>query len=111
MKTHEWPMTERRYILCGMAACYRTLLEFYRTDGQRDVNLDDIIVGQHHLGSSGGHFPAWDPESRRNTLLLRFAQLMGQHTGPSYERATPSEIIHINIENVPGEGSLLPLMC
>lgn len=64
-----------------------------------------------HLGSSGGHFPAWDPASRRNTLLLRFAQLMGQHTGPSYERATPSEIIHINIKNVPGEGSLLPLMC
>jgi Sulfotransferase domain len=83
VKTHERPFDDQKaiYIVRNGRDCCRSLLEFYRADGQRDVNLDDIIVGQHYFGSWSGHFRAWDPEARPNTLFLRFEELTQDFDG------------------------------
>jgi hypothetical protein len=77
IKTHELPVDLRKaiYIVRNGRDCCRSLLEFLRADGYPDFDLDAIIAGQHAFGSWSDHFLAWDPETRPNTLLLRFEQL------------------------------------
>ena len=76
VKTHGWPADDRKaiYIVRNGRDCCRSLREFWRASGH-DIDLDAIIAGQHFFGSWSGHFLAWDPLGRPNTLLLRFEQL------------------------------------
>jgi Sulfotransferase domain len=76
VKTHEWPADDRRAIYIvrnGRDSC-RSLHQFLRATGH-DVDLNTIIAGRGYFGSWSGHFLAWDPQARPNTLFLRFEQL------------------------------------
>src|SRR5262249_9007735 len=82
VKTHEWPVDNQKaiYIVRNGRDCCRSLREFLRASGY-DVDLEAIIAGQHRFGSWSGHFVAWDPEARPNTLFLRFEQLTEDFDG------------------------------
>ena len=79
IKTHGLPTDDRKaiYIVRNGRDCCRSMLEFLHAEGHRDLELDDIIAGQHEFGSWSDHFLAWAPEARPNTLFLRFEQLIG----------------------------------
>jgi Sulfotransferase domain len=83
VKTHERPVDDRKaiYIVRNGRDCCRSLREFWRAEGHGNVSLDDIIAGHHGFGSWSGHFLAWDPEARPNTLFLRFEQLTQDFEG------------------------------
>jgi hypothetical protein len=83
VKTHELPIDNQKaiYILRDGRDCCRSLREFWLAEGHGDVKLDDIIAGRHQFGSWSGHFLAWDPEERPNTLFLRFEQLTKDFDG------------------------------
>jgi hypothetical protein len=82
IKTHEWPTDSHKAIYIvrnGRDSC-RSLWQFLRATGY-DVDLDDIIAGRHHFGSWSGHFLAWNPVVRPNTLLLRFETMTSDFAG------------------------------
>jgi hypothetical protein len=83
VKTHERPLDDRKaiYIVRNGRDCCRSLLAYWRADGNRDISLDDIIAGRHQFGSWSGHFLAWNPGARPNTLFLRFEQLTQDFDG------------------------------
>jgi hypothetical protein len=82
VKTHEQPVDNRKaiYIVRNGRDCCRSLREFLRASGH-DVDLDAIIAGRSSFGSWSGHFLAWDPAARPNTLFLRFEQLTEDFDG------------------------------
>ncbi len=83
VKTHGWPVDDRKaiYIVRNGRDCCRSLLEFWRAEGDHSINLNDIIAGRHQFGSWSDHFLAWDPERRPNTLFLRFEHLTNDFDG------------------------------
>jgi Sulfotransferase domain len=83
VKTHGWPIDNRKaiYIVRNGRDCCHSLREFWRAEGHGNVSLNDIITGRHQFGSWSGHFLAWNPEARSNTLFLRFEQLTKDFDG------------------------------
>jgi len=83
VKTHEWPVDDRKtiYIVRNGRDCCRSLRAFWQAEGHGNVKLDDIIAGRHQFSSWSGHFLAWAPEERPNTLLLRFEQMTKDFDG------------------------------
>jgi hypothetical protein len=83
VKTHGWPIDNRKaiYIVRNGRDCCRSLSEFWRAEGRGDIDLDAIIAGRHQFGSWSGHFLAWDPEARPNTLFLPFERLTEDFNG------------------------------
>ena len=82
IKTHEWPTDDHKAIYVvrnGRDSC-RSLWRFLRATGY-DVDLDDIIAGRHHFGSWSGHYLAWNPAARPNTLFLRFEAMTSDFAG------------------------------
>jgi hypothetical protein len=83
IKTHGWPIDNRKaiYIVRNGRDCCRSLLEFWRAEGHRDLDLEAIIAGRHQFGSWSDHFLTWNPEVRPDTLFLRFERLTGDFHG------------------------------
>lgn len=74
MKTHELPADDHRaiYVVRDGRAAAVSLWQFYR----REIPLADVIAGKHRFGSWQTHLDAWHPETRADTLLLRYEDMV-----------------------------------
>jgi Sulfotransferase domain len=78
VKSHERPPDEARAIYVvrdgrsSIISYFHYLHDFVPEAG---VTLEDIIAGDCMFGSWSDHFAAWAPNSRKNTLLLRYDEL------------------------------------
>ena len=76
VKTHEPDSDDSPaiYVIRDGRAVMASLWRFYRDR----FTLDDIIAGRNHnFGTWRAHIESWQPWSRRETLLLRYEDLVG----------------------------------
>lgn len=75
IKTHGHPSKPQGktiYIVRdGRAACV-SLWEFYN----RSIAMDSVIQGHHRFGTWARHLSTWKPWERKNTLLLRYEDIV-----------------------------------
>jgi len=76
IKTHESPPATDHsatiYIVRDGRAASVSLWEFYK----RGLPLDNVIQGNHRFGTWSQHLAAWKPWKRKNTLLLRYEDIV-----------------------------------
>lgn len=74
IKTHAPPFDERPAIYVvrdgrdAVVSLYHFLHERH--------TLDELVEGNNHFGSWADHLIAWEPQTRPNTLLLRYEELV-----------------------------------
>lgn len=73
VKTHGYPVDENPaiYVLRDGRAATASLWDFDLGNTQ----LNTIIEGHHRFGSWSDHIRAWKPDSRPNTLLLKYEDM------------------------------------
>ena len=79
VKTHEVPQDDEKaiYIIRDgreVSVSYLNYLHNYKL--QEDVGLFSVIIGAVNFGSWSDHVLAWNPLERKNTLLLKFEELV-----------------------------------
>ena len=74
VKTHEYPQSPAPaiYIVRDGRAASISLWNFY----DRSLSLEDTIHGRHRFGTWADHIRAWSPETRPNTLLLKYEDIV-----------------------------------
>jgi hypothetical protein len=73
VKTHEYPQSSAPavYIVRDGRAASISLWNFYN----RSLSLIDVVHGRHRFGTWTDHIRAWAPETRPNTLLLKYEDI------------------------------------
>jgi len=80
VKTHGPPPNEDDKAIYLVRDGREVMLSYLKYENEfRDphTSLADVIYGNVPFGSWSRHLQAWDPDKRRNTLLLRFEDLVG----------------------------------
>ena len=74
VKTHEYPQSPAPaiYVVRDGRAASISLWNFYN----RSLSLEDVVHGKHHFGTWADHIRAWEPETRPNTLLLKYEDIV-----------------------------------
>ncbi len=81
IKTHDAPskeMLEDRvvYLYRDGREASKSYLNFKKEYSHENITLDDVIAGNVQFGSWGEHVTSWDPINRKNTLLVKFEDLI-----------------------------------
>lgn len=74
VKTHERPLTDDPaiYVVRDGRASIISYFHYLNEVENQPIPLEQVIDGNVWPGSWSEHFLTWDPEYRRNTLLLRY---------------------------------------
>jgi Sulfotransferase domain len=76
VKTHERPLTDDPaiYLVRDGRACISSYFHYLNEVQGLPIPLETVIRGDVWPGSWSEHYSLWDPESRHNTLLLRYEE-------------------------------------
>lgn len=83
VKTHNPPTDEGKaiYIIRDGRESSLSYRKYIETFNDQQSDLSTVIKGQIGFGSWSDHVKAWNPEGRRDTLLLRFEDLVADPVG------------------------------
>jgi len=79
MKTHELSTDDNKAIYVvrnGKEACI-SMFQFYK----KALSLKKIIEGRHNFGTWSDHLKSWHPWDRKNTLLLKYEDMLSDLPG------------------------------
>jgi len=80
IKTHDGPAQSLDdkviYLLRDGRASTLSFRRYLMDYQDHPVSLRDLIRGRHSFGTWGQHVSAWNPAGRKNTLLVRFEELI-----------------------------------
>ena len=74
VKTHEYPQSPAPgiYVVRDGRAVSISLWNFYK----HKLSLEDVVRGRHDFGTWADHIRAWAPETRPNTLFLKYEDMV-----------------------------------
>jgi Sulfotransferase domain len=80
VKTHDAPPDDSKaiYVIRDGRSAVVSYFHYFKNFTQADVTLQDVIAGACNYGSWSNHVDEWEPQTRANTLLLRFEDLVLQ---------------------------------
>lgn len=80
-KTHDYPADDHPaiYIVRHGAASIVSYRHYMKNFAGADIPLSDIISGNIMFGSWSDHYNTWQPATRRQTLLVRYEDLVSSN--------------------------------